>query len=62
MNFQERRGPRGAGRATPEDILREAIALHRAIKERDLEVTKLRERHEYEKEAAEEGVLDRVGH
>ena len=35
MNFQERRGPRGAGRATPEEMLREAIAWHRAIAERE---------------------------
>jgi hypothetical protein len=35
MNFQERRGPRGASRATPEEMLREAITWHRAITERE---------------------------
>jgi hypothetical protein len=35
MNFQKRRGLRGAVRATPEDILREAIAAHAALRDRE---------------------------
>jgi hypothetical protein len=35
MSFQGRRGLRGAFRATPEEILRQAIAAHRALKERE---------------------------
>jgi hypothetical protein len=35
MNFQKRRGLRGAVRATPEDILREAIAAHQALRDRE---------------------------
>ena len=35
MNFQERRGARGAGRATPEEMLRDAVTWHRAIRERE---------------------------
>jgi|GEM_PF-3981338 len=35
MNFQKRRGLRGAVRATPEDILREAIAAHKALRDRE---------------------------
>ncbi len=35
MNFQQRRGLRGAARATPEEILRQAIARHRALRERE---------------------------
>jgi hypothetical protein len=35
MNVQVRRARRGAGRATPEDMLRAAIAVHRALKERE---------------------------
>jgi hypothetical protein len=35
MNFQKRRGLRGAVRATPEEILREAIAAHKALRDRE---------------------------
>lgn len=35
MNFQKRRALRGAIRATPEEILREAIAAHRALRDRE---------------------------
>ncbi len=35
MNFQRRRGLRGAVRATPEEILQQAIASHRALRDRE---------------------------
>lgn len=35
MNFQQRRGSRGAFRATPEEMLRQAIAAHSALRERE---------------------------
>jgi hypothetical protein len=35
MNVQQRRGMRGAIRATPEDILQLAIARHRALRDRE---------------------------
>jgi hypothetical protein len=35
MDFQRRRDFRGAFRATPEDILQEAIARHRALRDQE---------------------------
>ena len=35
MNFMARRGIRGAFRETPEDILRRAIAAHKALRDRE---------------------------
>jgi hypothetical protein len=35
MNVQRRRDFRGAFRATPEDILRDAIARHRALRDQE---------------------------
>ncbi len=35
MDFRRRRDSRGAFRVTPEDILREAIARHKALRDRE---------------------------
>ena len=35
MDFRQRRGFRGAFRATPEEILRDAIAQHKALRDRE---------------------------